>query len=127
VAAASSGVFQLENSGTLEVAADTGAGNQMQFLNPAEPIVDNAAQFGSHVGSTSYTGPLIESFAAGDSILLNNVAEAGEVINYSTATGLLQVSGSGGTATLLFQNSSLGSGSFHLTPGPGSHALIAHH
>jgi hypothetical protein len=120
---ASSGVFLLENSGVLEVAADKGHGNQMQFMSPSELIVDTAANFGINVGSTLYTGPLIKSFGTGDNILLKNIAFAGAVLNYSTATGLLQVTGSG-IATLHFE--SLGAGSFHPAADGSGHLIITH-
>jgi hypothetical protein len=125
IGAASSGVFLLENSGVLEVAADKGHGNQMQFVSPSELIVDTAANFGTNVGSTLYTGPLIESFGTGDSILLKNIAAAGASLNYSTATGLLQVTGSG-IATLHFDNASLGAGSFHHAADGSGHLIITH-
>src|SRR4029077_11887240 len=103
----------------------TGAGSAMQFLSASRLIVENAAQFGTNVGGTIYTGPLIESFGAGDSILLDSVPAAGAVLNYSTASGLLQVTGAG-TATLHFDNASLGAGSFAVAAGPSGHALITH-
>jgi hypothetical protein len=68
---------------------------------------------------------LIENFVAGDSIDLSNVPEAGAVLNYSTATGLLQVTvGSTHPATLAFQTATLGSGTFEPGNDGSGHLLI---
>ena len=73
----STGVFDLENAGTLEVAAALGSGAQIAFLGSAEAIIDAAAQFGANVGQSNYAGSLFDDFAAGDSIDLKDVASTG--------------------------------------------------
>jgi hypothetical protein len=112
----------------LEVAADKGAADKMKFVTPSRLIVDAVANFGSNVGGTLYTGPLIESFATLDTIDLKNLAFGGAAIDsYTPATGLLQLHSGATKATLLFQNTSLGAGSFHLGPDSGTGTLITHH
>jgi hypothetical protein len=124
---ASTGLFQLSGSSTLEVSADQGTSDQMKFLGAAEVIIDHAASFGTNVGSTSYAGPLIENFGTNDKIDLKDVTLAGAALNYSTATGLLQITdGSTGLATLAFQNSSLGAGTFHIGNDSSGHILLTH-
>ena len=127
----STGVFQLNNATVLEVAVDQGASNQMSFLgssgNP-ELIVDHASQFGTNVGTTSYTGPLMLNFGVGDEIDLKDVVFGGLTPNYTSGTGLLQVNnGSSNVATLAFQNSSLGAGSFFLTNDGLGGTMVTHH
>ncbi|HEX2939992.1 MAG TPA: hypothetical protein VHO91_03030, partial [Rhodopila sp.] len=76
--------------------------------------IDSAAHFGVHVGSPLYAGPLLEGFSAGDQIALKGIGNA--AISYSASTGDLQVTSAGkAVATLRFQNSSLGAGTFHVT------------
>jgi hypothetical protein len=124
---ASTGIFQLNNTSILELSADKGASNQMKFLGAGEVIVDQAANFGINVGTTTYTGPLIKNFVVNDKIDLKDVAFNNAILNYSTATGLLQVtSGGAGVATLAFQNSSLGAGTFHPNDDGTGHLLITH-
>jgi hypothetical protein len=90
-------------------------------------IIDNAANFGTHVGTTSYAGTLLENFAGGNVIDLKSIASAGSALAYSAASGELQIAAGGvAIATLLFQNSSLGAGAFHaVTDGFGG-TLITH-
>jgi hypothetical protein len=127
VSAASNGIFQLNNASVLEVLADQGTANQMQFLAPSELIIDQAAAFGVNVGKASYHGPLIENFGPTATIDLKDVALAGAVLNYSTASGLLQITeGGAGVATLAFQTSSLGSGVFHPGDDGSGHLLLTH-
>jgi hypothetical protein len=124
---ASTGIFQLNAASILEVSADKGASNQMKFLGAGEVIVDQAANFGTNVGTTTYTGPLIENFVVNDKIDLKDVAFPNAILSYSTATGLLQVtSGGAGVATLAFQKSSLGAGAFHPNDDGTGHLLITH-
>ena len=105
--------------------ADKGAFDQMQFLGAGEVIVDHAANFGINVGSTAYTGPLIENFGTADKIDLADVASSGAVLNYSTTTGLLQVTvGGAGVATLAFDKASLGGTTFHVGPDATNHLLL---
>lgn len=124
---ASTGLFVLGSNALLEIAADTGSGNQIAFLGPSSMIIDTASQFGANVGQSNYTGPLIESFGPGDRIDLMDVVPTGLTLNYASSTGLLQVvSGTTNVASLRFQNSSLGSGSFQVTDDGSGHALITH-
>jgi len=120
------GLFSLGANATLDVAADTGTSDSYGFLASAELAIDNASQFGTGVGTTSYAGPTIEKFIAGDSIDLKDVAAA-VTLDYSSSSGLLQVmSGTSALATLQFQNATLGSGSFHVMDDGSGHALITH-
>ena len=64
---ASTGLFTINTASLLEIAADTGAGNTMSFIGSSgELAIDAVAQFGTHVGQASYTGPLIENFGTGE-------------------------------------------------------------
>ena len=125
---ASSGVFQLDASSLLEIAADQGAADRMSFLGTGgELIIDAAAKFGLNVGSSAYTGPLVQNFGTGDAILLKNVAPAGLTPVYDTATGILQLSnGSANVASLAFDKATLGTGSFHIGDDGHGHALLTH-
>ncbi len=55
---ASSGLFSLAGGSVLEFLTDTGAGSRISFLASARLLVDAAAQFGSHVGTTAYRAVL---------------------------------------------------------------------
>jgi hypothetical protein len=121
----STGVFNLNSNAILEIAANVGSGDRIAFLNPAKAIIDKASLFGTNVGKSTYTGPLIEDFGAGDSIDLKDIASAGVTLSYAGSTGLLQIaSGGTGVASLLFQNSSLGLGVFRSADDGSGHALI---
>ena len=63
--------------GTLEVASATGTASPINFAGNSTLVVDNAAAFGTNVGTSSYTGPLLENFAAGDTIDIKNVSSSG--------------------------------------------------
>jgi hypothetical protein len=117
VNASSSGIFLLSGKASLEIAALLGTNVKIEFLavTPSSKLaIDTAAQFGVNVGKSNYAGPLLEDFKAGDVIDLKNIAATGLKLNYSTTTGTLQISNSSGgiVASLQFQNSSLGTGSF---------------
>jgi adhesin HecA-like repeat protein len=100
----------LDLAGTLNnTAAVVFQGSSNQFL------IDNAATFGSNVGTSSYTGPLLENFVSGDKIDLKGFSSGGASSSYNTSTGVLQLSSGSSHASLKFQNSSLGSGSFQLS------------
>jgi len=123
----SSGVFNLGLNSVLNVAADMGAQNRMSFLGSATLDVDNASMFGTQAAGGSYAGPEIEAFTPGDMIDLKHVNAAGTTLAYTASTGLLDVmSGTTTLATLFFQNSTLGSGQFHLANDGSGHALITH-
>jgi hypothetical protein len=122
---ASAGLFVLNANSLLEVAADVGSGNQMSFLGASEAIIDAASLFGTNVGQSTYTGPLLEDFGSGDSIDLKDVSFAAITLDYTSATGVLQVASSGsGAASLLFQTASLGAGTFHAAADSSGHTLI---
>jgi hypothetical protein len=114
VTAASTGAFHLGSGSVLEVAAATGSQTAMDFVGASQLVVDNAALFGMGIGGTSYLGSQLEDFGAGDSIDLHNFSASGATLAYDPTSGLLQLANGGELATLDFQQSTLGSGSFHL-------------
>jgi hypothetical protein len=92
-----------------------------------ELVIDNAQKFGPQVGNSAYTGPLIENFASGDTILLKNLAPAGLTPAYNATIGVLQISnGSANVGSLMFEKTTLGTGSFHLGDDGHGHALLTH-
>ncbi len=124
---ASSGIFNLTTKGTLEIASILGTNSKIAFLgsSPANKlIVDKASSFGLQVGTSSYGGPLLEDFKAGNIIDLKNIASSGLKLSYNSASGDLQITStsSSGAAlgTLLFQNATLGTGSFHTATDGGA-------
>ena len=122
--AASVGAFGLGAGGVLEVAAATGAQTAMDFEGASQLVVDNAALFGTGIGGTSYLGSQLENFGAGDSIDLHNFSASGTTLAYDPLSGLLQLSNGGALATLDFQQSTLGSGSFHLAADASGSGLL---
>jgi hypothetical protein len=114
VNAASTGAFHLGSGSVLEVAAATGSQTAMDFSGASQLAVDNAALFGTGIGGTSYLGSQLENFGAGDSIDIHNFSASGATLAYDPTSGLLQLANGGELATLDFQQSTLGSGSFHL-------------
>jgi hypothetical protein len=83
--------------------------------------------FGTGVGGSSYAGPLLEDFGAGDTVDLHSFAAAAAALLYNPVNGLLQVTnGSSQVATLDFQNSTLGSGSFSVASDGSGGIKIAH-
>ena len=127
VGAASTGQFDLQTGSSLEVAADTAAHSQVDFLGASQLTIDNAALFGTGVGGSSYAGPLLENFGAGDTVDLHSFTAAAAALLYNPANGLLQVTnGSSQVATLDFQNSTLGSGSFSVASDGSGGIKIAH-
>ena len=107
-----------------------GTGLQIQFMGSAPTnklIIDSAASFGTQIGTTSYAGPMLENFVAGNVIDFKNIASAGLSFAYSATTGDLQISAAAGAvATLAFQNSTLGAGTFHLATDNAGGTLITH-
>jgi hypothetical protein len=123
----SSGLFQISANSLLEIAANTGAADRMQFFGAGTLTIDAAAQFGAQVGTTAYAGPLIESFVNGDKIDLKDVLLTGSALDYTSATGLLQITHGGvSVATLAFETSSLGAGGFHTANDGTGHLLLTH-
>jgi hypothetical protein len=123
----SSGLFRLTSGATLEVATALGSNVRMAFLSSSKLVIDNPASFGSNAGSPSYAGPQLQGFGAGDTIDLRQFSAAGALTQYDPSTGLLQVSNSAQQhASLEFQASSLGSGTFHPSSDGNGGILIAH-
>ena len=115
----STGAFDLLAGSTFEVAAMAAQNSQVNFQgNAANLVIDNAG---------SFTGPLIENFGSNSSIDIKNVSSTNASFNYSAASGLLQISNSAGqTASLDFQNSTLGTGSFQLAADGHGGVLVTH-
>jgi hypothetical protein len=119
----SSGQFQLGLAGascTLEVASETGSLSQTNFLGNGKLIIDNAGIFGASVGTSSYTGPLLESFGAGDTIQILNFSASGATISFDGSTGLAQIRNTTQKATLDFQTSTLASGGLQVASDGGT-------
>ena len=121
----STGLFQLGNGAMFEVAAATGTQTQINFQgSTSELIIDNAASFGTNVGTASYAGTQLQHFASGDKIDLKNFSSAGVTFNYNASTGVLQVSNSANQrASLDFQTASLGSATFQAS-GDGATGIF---
>ena len=122
----STGLFQLGSGATLEVAAATGTTTQVKFQDSSsELIIDNAASFGTNVGTASYAGPQLQHFVPGDKIDLKTFSSAGATLSYNASTGVLQVSNSAHqVASLDFQASSLGGAAFAATSDGATGSLI---
>ena len=110
--------------GTLEVASAPASASPMSFLGNSTLIIDNAATFGANVGSASYAGPLLESFGAGDTVDIKNFSPGNASYTYNSTTGLLQIVSGTQTASLDFQTSTLGSGTFNFTSDGGTGLLL---
>jgi hypothetical protein len=123
--ASSTGAIALGSGDVLEVAKAIGSNSQIDFKHSGELILDNAALFGTGVGSSSYHGDLLENFATGSSVDIHNFSLAGASLGYDSTTGLLQISnGAAQTATLDFQSSTLSSGNFAIASDGSSGVLI---
>jgi hypothetical protein len=129
--------IQIGQAATLEVASAPATPSPIVFASGALKStlkIDNYATFGANVGGSSYSGPLLENFGAGDTIDIANLSAAGATLSYSSATGLLQITNGTKVASLSFQNASL-SGAFalssdggtgvYLTTGSLTEALVA--
>jgi hypothetical protein len=124
---ASAGQFGILSGGTLEVASDQATNSQIDFLGAGQLTIDNAALFGVNVGTTTYSGPLIEGFAAGDIIDIHGLSPTAAQLLYSPTNGMLQITnGSGQVATMDFQNSTLGTGTFSFASDGSSGLKITH-
>jgi len=124
----STGLFQIGSGATLEIAADTGTQATMSFISAnSNLVIDNSAVFGVNVGTSSYAGPQLQNFVAGDTVDLKNFSIAGAVLSYDATTGVLQLSNSAAqAASLAFQTSSLGSGAFQVVSDGATGVLITH-
>jgi hypothetical protein len=121
------GLYQLNLNSDLEIASILGTNTQMKFLGSAQITADHVASFGTNVGTSAYAGPLIEQFVAGDKVDLADLTVGGASLSYTAATGLLQIANAASQhATLLFQNASLGAGTFHAANDGTGHTLITH-
>jgi hypothetical protein len=122
----STGLFQIGGGSTLEVAAAAGATTQISFQGgTSELIIDNAASFGTNVGTASYAGSQLQDFIVGDKIDLKNFSLTGATFNYNASTGVLQVSNSANqVADLEFQTSTLGGTTFAATSDGGNGIII---
>jgi hypothetical protein len=123
--ASSAGVIALGSGDTLEVAMALGSSSQVDFKHSGALILDNAALFGTGVGSSSYHGDLLENFGTGSSVDIHNFSLAGASLGYDSTTGLLQISnGAAQTASLDFQSSTLSSGNFAIAADGSNGVLI---
>jgi hypothetical protein len=124
---ASSGIFNLASGAALEVAKALGSGTQMAFVSNSTLAIDDFTSFGLNVGTSSYAGPLLESFGAGDQIDLKAFGTAGANLSYDSSSGILQMFNGAQQASLLFQDSSLGSGGFFAASDGGAGTLLTRH
>lgn len=121
----STGSFLLGSGDSLEIAQALGSASRIDFQNSGELIIDNAALFGTGVGTAAYKGDLLENFSPGSAIDLHNFSLAGAIFNYNAPSGLLQITNSAHQlATLDFQDSTLAGGTFHLGTDGSSGVLI---
>ena len=112
------------DAGALDIAGTLSA-STIAFQGTSQLLIDNAATFGTHVGTPLYTGPQLQGFVSGDKIDLKNISSVGVTLSYNSTTGLLQVTnGASQVATLDFQNTSLGSGFFDATTDGGTGTFI---
>lgn len=122
----SKGLFQLDGPSTLEIAAALGTSSKIGFSTGSNLLIDNFKLFGENVGTSGYAGPLLENFG-GSTVDLKDFSIAGLDTSFSASSGLLQLSNSASEfATLGFQTSSLGVGSFHFNSDGSGGVLITH-
>ncbi|MBV9053007.1 MAG: VCBS repeat-containing protein [Hyphomicrobiales bacterium] len=119
------GTTSVLDAGSLDVAG-TLAATSIAFQGTTSALlIDNAATFGSNVGSPSYTGPQLQHFVSGDKVDLKNISSVGATFTYNATTGLLQVTNSlHQVATLDFQNSTLGIGSLQLSSDGSAGTMV---
>ena len=123
---ASDGTFVLGSDATLEVGSMTGRSASMTFLTPDDAlIVDHASLFGTGVGTTSYAGPILSGFTAGDVIDLKDVGFSAALRSvYNAGTGILQISnGVSDIASLAFASAKLGAGTFRVA-SDNAHGIL---
>lgn len=124
---AGTGTFELLGGAKLELAAATGASQVIKFNADARLVVDHAAQFGAGIGSAGYAGPLLRNFGALATIELKDLLPGALTLDYTPATGLLELDSAGTpVAALRFETSTLGAGTFHLGQTADGHALLSH-
>ena len=101
------------------------ARSTMSFDPGSELMVEHFALFGQNVG-TSYAGSLLKDFG-GSTVDLKDFGITGLHDSFSASSGLLQLTNSAAqVATLDFQTSSLGAGTFHFNSDGGGGLLITH-
>lgn len=123
----SAGVFELLGGSVMEVKADTAAGSAIKFNATARLVIDQAAGFGTGIGSPGYTGPLLRQFASAAAIDIRDLLPGLVTLDYTPATGLLQLADSAGAlATLHFDPATLGPGSFQAGDDGAGHLRITH-
>ncbi|MBV9247810.1 MAG: S-layer family protein [Acetobacteraceae bacterium] len=89
-----SGLLDLASGSALELAAASGDHTKIDFTGSGQLEIDNAAVFGSQVGTASYAGPEIHDFSTGDVIDLRNFSFSGLAAQF--VNGVLQLSNSSG-------------------------------
>jgi plastocyanin len=127
----STGIFNLTTKGSLEIASILGTTSRIAFLGTTSAnklTINKATDFGQHVGTTLYAGPLLEDFKAGDIIDLKGITSNDLKLSYGTSTGDLQITSSSGgiVGSLQFQNASLGTGTFHTATDNAGGTFLTH-
>ena len=121
----STGLFLLDGSAHMEVAAALGTNTKISFATGSDLLIDNTSQFGINVGSSTYAGSLLENFSSGSQIDLTHFASSNVTFNYSNTSGLLQLTNSANQAASLdFQTTTLGSSAFHFASDGASGTLL---
>ena len=133
----STGLFVLTNASLMEVKADTGVNNKISFLGASgdKLVVDAVANFGTNVGSPSYSGPLLKGFSNTvdkvdlKNLIFNSGTNVATIDSYTVTSGigLLQLNSGTTKATLAFNNADISlSGSFHIANDGSGGTLITH-
>lgn len=120
--------FDLADGGTLNVDTPVQSGLAINFTTQGNSLtIANPNSFGENVGSSAYSGPLLEQFSSGDAIDLSGLPYVEGMMSYSYEqdTGLLQISNGTQTATLFFgPGNTVVDDPFHLNPdGSGGTVL----
>jgi hypothetical protein len=122
----STGTFEIAAGATLDVAAALGADTTMMFTAGSEVVIGDFAQFGENIGTRQYQGSLLTGFG-GSTIDLDGFSMTDLQSSFSKHSGLLQLSnGDSQMATLDFQTSTLGAGTFHFASDGNNGVLITH-
>ena len=115
----------------LEVASDQATNSQIDFLSAGQLTIDNAALFGVNVGTTTYSGPLIEGFAAGDIIDIAMALSPTAARNCFTVPRMeccrLQMVRSQVATAWIFKIQHFGDGNVQFPPPDGSSGLKITH
>jgi hypothetical protein len=123
---ASTGTFEIATGATLDVAAAVGADTTMMFTPGSEVVIGDFAKFGENIGTRQYQGSLLTDFG-GSTIDLEGFSMTDLQSSFSNHSGLLQLSnGDSQVATLDFQTSTLGAGTFHFASDGNNGVLITH-